>query len=217
MRKYTVNLGSKRATGTRLEITVRTPSDPSDGCSPRFSVTAVEYAKGRDVASGQMHEAILMVRPDLADVVALRLSDAEGAPMHAFENGWYWLTGACGGLGEQYHGGTGMRADVDAPSECRRILGEHLRVSYATVADMINTTLTIARQESVAAAKANFKQWVDDLRPTWAAQAEAAEAKYGNSTNREGLTYSEWCDATGGKSQDASEWRAGVDPSEYRK
>ena len=71
-----------------------------------FSVTADQYQDGRLVGCGAMHSEILAARPDLADIVALNLSDAQtGAPLHALGNGWYWLAGALGGLHQEFHGG----------------------------------------------------------------------------------------------------------------
>lgn len=65
-------------------------------------------------------------------------------------------------------------------AKCRGFLRGHLRLSESEVSDMINTTHTIAKQESVEAAKDNFKLWIDDLRVRWSAEAEAAIKKYGD-------------------------------------
>jgi hypothetical protein len=59
------------------------------------------------VAGAPQHELVLKLWPDLAPLVALHLSDVDGAPHSAEANGWYWLAGACGGLGEEVHGANG--------------------------------------------------------------------------------------------------------------
>jgi hypothetical protein len=170
------------ANGHRLTVTVRLPAETEAPCTPAFSVTAEEIDpryKGdrRFVAGGCMHAEILAHWPHLADVVALHGSDADGTPMHAEANGWYWLAGAvAGNLGERYHGGNGSSPKTFL--ECRAILRDHLRLSEREVADMINTTHTIAKQESAEAARANFRLWIGDLAPRWKAQADAAIAKY---------------------------------------
>ncbi len=173
--------------GHTLTVTIRLPDETEAPCTPAFSVTAIErdprYRGDRgEVACGCLHAEILAAWPELADVVALHLSDADGVPMHAVANGWYWLAGACAGdanyLGERYHGGNGSTPKTFL--ECRTILRDYLRLSESEVADMISTTITIARQESAQAARSNFVQWIDDLRPRWKREAEAAIAKYRN-------------------------------------
>lgn len=62
-----------------------------------FSITADLYkGKGRSdsswLAGGQMHDEILAVRPDLKPLVDLHLSNDDGVPMYATENGWYYFT-----------------------------------------------------------------------------------------------------------------------------
>lgn len=128
---------------------------------PHFSITATIH-KGDTypcsdrlwVAGGCLHGSILKARPDLAPLVALHLSDDTGAPMHAEANGWYWLAGALGGMGERYHGGNakiqhwkdsptdrefdGYREST--PDECLRIFADHCRMSMEearTVAEFV--------------------------------------------------------------------------------
>lgn len=40
---------------------------------------------------GRVTEDVVAVLPDLADAVALHLSDIDGVPMHADANGWWWI------------------------------------------------------------------------------------------------------------------------------
>lgn len=46
---------------------------------------------GGIVACGTLHDEILEHFPELAPLVALHLSTADGVPMHAVANGLYWL------------------------------------------------------------------------------------------------------------------------------
>lgn len=96
---------------------------------PYFSVTADVFIPGRhDIeAGGCLHELVVELWPELAPVVALHLSDDSGAPMYAEANGWYWLSGALGGMGERYHGGNSEPARTLA--ECLAIFAGHCRIS----------------------------------------------------------------------------------------
>src|SRR5207344_782452 len=71
-----------------------------------FSATAeLRHPRtGRVESCGAMDDVILAKFPEVADFVALHLADENGEPLHAEANGYYWLAGALGGLGEQYHG-----------------------------------------------------------------------------------------------------------------
>ena len=60
---------------------------------PYFSVTGTIYRPGaRDIeAGGCLHDEVLTYWPELAPVVKLHLCTDYGAPMHALENGLYFL------------------------------------------------------------------------------------------------------------------------------
>lgn len=45
---------------------------------------------GRLHECGSLHGRILKAFPKLAPIVALHLSDENGVPRHAVDNGWYW-------------------------------------------------------------------------------------------------------------------------------
>src|SRR3990172_5771564 len=65
-----------------------------------FTLTACFKGKGQEFG-GCCHNEIVSAAPDLKPFADLHLSDSSGVPMHAEENGWYWLAGSLGGLGEQ--------------------------------------------------------------------------------------------------------------------
>jgi hypothetical protein len=105
-----------------------------------FSLTAYIYEKRGnnrwiDVGGGCCHEHILGLRPDLAPFAALHLSDMNGAPMHGAANAFYWFAGFNGGLGQEYHGGSGR--DGKAPADCRRIFAEHIRATDAQLKEIV--------------------------------------------------------------------------------
>lgn len=145
---------------------------------PYFSATASSLDCG-----GCLHDEILKVWPESKPIVDLHLSNADdGAPMYAEDNGYYWLAGAVGGLGEQYHGGSGK--DGKTPDECRQILADHLRITLdaATtlanqISDVYGSALTSDKaSEARTSAKLAFGSFVNAQRERWQAEAIAGLA-----------------------------------------
>lgn len=140
---------------------------------PHFSITVTSHRKGfpnQCWSGGADHEAILKHYPKFADIVALHLSDIDGVPMHAVENGWYWLAGALpGNAGEKYHGGQGKPED-----ECLEILARHLRISNAA-ALMLRDMIAKASENEWGwiHAKQVFEAHVENQYRRWKAEAEA--------------------------------------------
>ena len=60
--------------------------------APYFSITAYIYKKGiRYVEScGCLHDKIHEHAPEFDELITMHLSDINGEPMYAVENGWYW-------------------------------------------------------------------------------------------------------------------------------
>ena len=138
-----------------------------------FSATAElrERIKGRVIACGAMHDAILAKFPEVADFVALHLADENGQPMYAEQNGYYWLAGALGGLGEEYHGASGSSAK--SLQECLAIFASYVRITVEQADDLIATF-----KGGQAKVREQFVAWVAAQRPRWKAEADAAVAKY---------------------------------------
>lgn len=156
---------------------------------PHFSATASSLDCG-----GCLHDEILKVWPEAKPIVDLHLSNADdGEPMHAEANGYYWLSGVVGGLGEQYHGGSGSSAKTQA--ECLNILAEYLRISTAeaqAIAGKVKETWDSVYRNQVSqpvikyaatsedirtsasnAAKNTFHDFVNAQRDRWQAEATA--------------------------------------------
>ena len=153
---------------------------------PYFSVTVEGYYKTANGSRrtkrdfdfcGCSHDQVLATTPDLKPLVDLHLSDANGVPMHAEANGWYWLAGALGGLGEMYHGGQGLNGR--APEVCRQVLGKHLRVAAAEVDTLCREYESLAAREGLKAARGVWARFIEDQRPRWRAEADAAIEAFG--------------------------------------
>jgi hypothetical protein len=144
--------------------------------APHFSITADVHQTGRPErfwACGAMHDEILRYRPSTFDLLAMHLRDMDGSPMHAVANGLYWLAGCCGGLGQQYHGGSGQSGKT--PAECLRIASEHFLVP-PTELDPIRLRLLSAPADQY---KPIISEFCETLRPMWSERAAAAIDRYG--------------------------------------
>jgi hypothetical protein len=127
-----------------------------------FSVTGeLWHADEREpYACGQIRDEIREAFPQLRPLLALHLSDAHtGEPMHAEANGYYWLAGAAGGLGQEYHGANGSSPRTAA--QCVTILAEHLRISHDEATALVRN----------AGTRAAFAEVIAGMRPRWAAEA----------------------------------------------
>lgn len=148
---------------------------------PRFSVTGeIKTDRGRWESGGCLHHEIARAAPELAPLIALHLSTEMGVPLHAEANGWYWLAGALGGLGEQYHGGNGKGQHWKddgltfdgyreaTPDECLAVFADHCRVD-------MEEAQRIA-QDVADHHPSGRKRWVElceGMRPRWFAEAGA--------------------------------------------
>lgn len=140
------NMEYENADGEKFRLVITGKRSHLQGnAKPYFSITATRFhvSKGREKwdAGGCLHEEILDLCPDLADFVAMHLSDDDGAPMHAAANGWHWLSGvdpAMNGFGSKYAPCFGSSSSpAKTPDECRRIAARHLRISEDAVRQLV--------------------------------------------------------------------------------
>lgn len=105
------------------------------GNRPYFSITGEVYAPNQPLTDrnmesrGCVHEEILKVAPHLQPIVDIHLSDLDGVPMYAEENGWYWLAKAAG---------IKQRWEPDqTPEKCAEIFAKHCRISLDAAEKML--------------------------------------------------------------------------------
>lgn len=148
-----------------------------------FSLTL--HARDR---GGCCHDEILAARPELAPLAALHLSDSEGAPMHASENGFYWLAGYAGGLGERFHGGNGSVPKT--PDECLSIWAERMRLPIDEARNIADRLISAGRDRARALdhkvdggaihvlrsegfhVRTLHTEWIETQRPRWKREAQ---------------------------------------------
>lgn len=163
-------------TGKSFSITADFFENRTDGIGPR-----------RLTSFGCLHDEILEACPELKPFVDLHLSDLNGVPMHAVENGFYWLCKAAG-LPQEY-------APEQSVETCFSYLCDHLRIPASKCWELVNIaqdafnrgSAKIATSDPVSPrckeeqekqglfdAKNAFKKEVDKMKERW--QNEAAQA-----------------------------------------
>lgn len=114
---------------------------------PHFALTGeLWYRSSEPALCGSIHKEILEAKPEYKIIADLHLSDDDGTPLYAVENGWYWL-------GKTEFGGRD-----------NEILAKHLRVPQETAEQLSFNT------------KEDFIKFVDSQKPRWLAEAKEAIA-----------------------------------------
>jgi hypothetical protein len=160
---------------------------------PFFSLTMASWRRerGRWVEDefGCAHEELLHLWPDLAPLAALHLSDDDGQPMHATENGFYWLAGYAGGAGQRYHGGNGT--PEKSREECLEVWARLVRLPLEDARREVDSLVARAEVEAArrlyqvepgvtfanaargAALREMHARWIEDQRERWREDARA--------------------------------------------
>lgn len=144
---------------------------------PHFSITG-EIPR---VAYGCLHDEILLADPSLKDFIDLHLSDIDGIPMYALDNGWYWLLLSLGYEFWDYSAGYWSNF---SPDVCLQNFCKHCRIPEYEGLEIQNRVirkiaLTPGINEGLTAGK---NEWIDICRfflPRWKREAEDLIKKYG--------------------------------------
>ena len=160
-----------------------------------FSITAEigtpnQLKSGNFQAGGCLHEDIAKKFPKLRPLIPLHLSNVEtGAPMHAEENGFYWLAKAAG---------IPMRWEPEQDEEtCLKFYADHCRIdmhdaefdaaevkkaydmgerSVATSEEVTQKCKEEMNKAGVLLARKWFADKVGEMRPRWKSEAKAGLA-----------------------------------------
>lgn len=136
--------------------------------SPYFSLTC-SYRDG----GGAAHELILKHFPQFADLAALHLSDVDGSPMYAADNGFFHM-GGVDTFGKHNPPNWKFAADhfrITEP-EVRQLARDLFGVHYSETAGFLSKG---ARADALA----RLGEWVDTQRARWRAEADACIRKHG--------------------------------------
>jgi hypothetical protein len=151
---------------------------------PHFSLTANILSGGHAVGGGCMHEEILKRFPKFADLARLHLSDINGEPMHAVENGFYALAGYFGGLGQRYHAGNSKQSFHDGyrepiRNECLEQFARHMRIEVDRARSWTDNVWADRTPQDAVRVKALLVDEVELRRPIWKEEAEDCIRKHG--------------------------------------
>ena len=146
-----------------------------------FSITGLIYdynVKGPDkcILGGCIHDEILKECPEFSDLVNLHLSDKEGQPMHAIDNGFYYY--------QMSRGFAAHYKTVEGDKErLEKVLMEHLRTSEQETAEILRVLDKAMncgdKKFGERMAKKFFEEYIiRELRPRWQIEATAAIKKY---------------------------------------
>lgn len=140
-----------------------------EGCHssrPYFSITG----ETKDTC-GCIHDEILKQRPELKSLVDIHLSDMDGKPCHAEENGFYWLAKVAG-IPMKYGPNQGE-------AECLTIFKSHCRIKQDDTADFIVEHIKKAYQEGgQAKAREEWGELCKGMGRRWKREATAAIKLY---------------------------------------
>jgi len=120
-----------------------------------FSITGETKEMG-----GCIHDLILEHFPHFKPFVDLHLSDLDGVPMHAEENGFYWLS-KLAGIPQQY----GPEQSIGA---CFQIFCGHCRIKAGEAENII-----YAVQEA-ANPREKWNELCELMKPRWKGEAAIA-------------------------------------------
>jgi hypothetical protein len=135
---------------------------------PYFSLTASGVDRDCEFG-GCCHDEILKHWPDLAPLVNLHLSDIDGIPMHALENGFFHLGGTHWERPKFDVAARHFRITEDA---ARKLVADFFGDSFSITAGFLSTGA--ANQ-----AQAKLATWVEAQKPRWLAEANAAIEQFG--------------------------------------
>jgi len=140
-----------------------------------WSITADVYEKGKRIINknlihcGCVHDEILKAKPEFKIFVNLHLSDDNGIPMNAIENGFYFYEIMYGIA--KYH-----IPEVGDYEKYRNVLMNHLRISESSVDKLIRSMEGKTERE----AKVIFSSYCGSLLDIWKMQSEEAKVMLNN-------------------------------------
>lgn len=146
-----------------LVIEIRCDDECRNG-HDSWAITADLYKEGTKSfternweSGGCLHDEILKAKKSLKPFIDLHLSDGEGVPMYAVENGFYYYS-----------------AQYPSPSTWFEALCNHLRIDSAEGNSLIESLNSIPDND---VRKSQFSAYCEKQKPRWKAESEAAKTQ----------------------------------------
>lgn len=130
--------------------------------APYFSITGsfwreYNFNPHNPDECGCCHELIVKLWPELRPLTALHLSDHNGQPMYAVENGWYYLAADLPGHGgQQYYWNRSERAGME-------VCADHLRIGMVEMEEIKRRVIEKAEWEGKERWKAGDDEVAGDI------------------------------------------------------
>jgi hypothetical protein len=144
---------------------------------PYFSLTYESIQPGRREADscGAEHGDVVGKWPELRLLADIHLADINGVPLHAVENGW-WFLATAPRIQDDGLAGSAKWCPSDKKTERHylEIFGEHCRVTLLKAYEVKARLLEVADKDGLAVAKLIFKAWVEEQKPRWKLEASHA-------------------------------------------
>ena len=156
--------------------------------APYFSLTMESWVGGREDCFGAAHDELVKHWPELKPLADLHLSDNNGVPSYAVENGLYYIQhlipGATGyGLTSTSFAKSSYGPDR-TDDECTQIMADHFRISLNEARGLLVALIDVAETQvsfyervygkgSKAVVKTALAAWVEAQKPRWKVEADA--------------------------------------------
>ena len=177
---------SKTTAKLKIKVNIRLDDECKNG-HENFAITGEtwEVVRGqwREGSCGCIHDEIAEHFPQFAPFVALHLCTNKGVPMHAVENGFWWLTGIFPSIRPDFNPTTGRGAQT--PEQCKASMLESLRLSEDQFQRLVEMSPRTKLEFSHALENLGMrKQWQDEANAA-IAQLEALTGEtYTPATNQ---------------------------------
>lgn len=151
---------TKTAKNETLKINIRCDDECKNG-HDSFAITGTLWEANKPltdrntISSGCIHDVIGKTKKSLQPFIDLHLSDGDGVPMYAVENGYYYYS-----------------AQYPDAATWFNTLQEYLRIDSDECHRLVNEMNAIHTE---AERKAYFTAYVELCKPRWKQEAEAAQ------------------------------------------
>lgn len=134
---------------------------------------------------GAAHDEILRLYPEYADIVELHLSDIDGTPMYALENGAFYIETF--GKDKNYQINTVAKHFRISHTQADCLIRQYNRIenaetsSLSVIAESVGLCGNQVNKyvKPINAKRKFLSEWIESMKPIWKAQADACIKRHG--------------------------------------